>query len=87
MNIPIPVLIFVCGAITGLLTHIYFGMKKSIDKLTEAVNKLYAYIQVSEEKINTHERRLNKLDEIIKEYQAALEFVRENKNDLKKILP
>lgn len=51
MHIPIPILIFICGGITGLLTHIYVSMKKTLDKLTEAVNNLNGFIQVSEEKL------------------------------------
>lgn len=63
------------------------AMKETNKTLSEAVNKLTVVITTIEKNHEYLNLRVTKLEEIIKEYHSYLEFLKENKNDLKKILP
>jgi hypothetical protein len=62
-------------------------MKQAINTLTDAVNKLTLVMTTIESNHEHLSIRVENLEKTVKEYQPSLEFIRENKNDLKKILP
>lgn len=84
-------LLFFMGLIVTIiaffLKDFHISMKQAISTLTEAVNKLTLVITTIESNHEHLSLRVENLEKDFKEYKPSLEFIRENKNDLKKILP
>jgi len=87
ITIAIFILTIMLGIIGFFLRDLHGSMRETNKTLSEAVNKLTIVITTIEKNHEYLSLRVKHLEEIVKEYQSYLEFLKENKDDLKKILP